>query len=645
MLDMAPRVALVCIDPWSGAADFQPFNFGSRRVQAGLAAYAPEVEVHYVERDARATPDDLLAELVRLAPDVVGMSAYVWSFARMLDVARELGRLLPETLVVMGGPSARTAMFELEPYRERRLELDALVLGEGERTFARLVREVGRVGPSRTTRRAALTSVAGLALPTRDGFFTTPPAPFIAPLDDVASPYQLGLVPPGVNGHLETFRGCPLSCSFCQWGATEVGSRVFSAEYLTRELRALERSTHRSATLVDAALNLSPRAFRNLVAAEDETGVLARLGLGFELYPTHLTDEHLRFLERIRIATIGVGLQSYDKAVLKTLQRPFDEARFERVVRELSTFDTTVVVELIMGLPHDGPASFWKTFERALALPCHVRVFKCLVLPDALLTRAPAGSELEFDPRTLEVRSCRGWTSRQLEETSTMLDGLSNRILCHGDGEGVWFFEGALSQAQRAAHARREQRGAQAPGPVAPLVPAPDPVEVPPRVDVLGRDAVAKLDAALERATRGALRLRGAERSLGRTTVELEVGREPVTLDLDEHARTRSAPAFAVVVGVAVRHRGRPSEDAMRLLAAAVPRLGPLLRQLVGTDAASTGETSTGETSTGAARSSATSIDTSVGTRQATGRRALPLFDSPAIDSPPLDAEPSPSRR
>ena len=72
-------------------------------------------------------------------------------------------------------------------------------------------------------------------------------------LDKLASPFQLGLVPPGKTGHLETFRGCPLSCTFCQWGDLKKTNRIFSVDYLVRELRSFQRLGMKGAMIVDAA--------------------------------------------------------------------------------------------------------------------------------------------------------------------------------------------------------------------------------------------------------------------------------------------------------------------------------------------------------------------------------------------------------
>ncbi len=432
---------MLCLDPWNEPGGYQPFNYAVRCVQAGLVAAGIEgVEVHLVE--ARSTDAGaLLARLEAIDPDVVAASAYVWSFPTFVEVAARLKQRRPDVTVIFGGPSARPAMFALAPFRDRRFAVDALVLGEGEEILPRIVALATRDS-------AALATIGGLALPTADGFSRTAAASPVESLDELASPYQMGLVPQSFTAHLESFRGCPLSCTFCQWGDSAGNSRIYSRAYLVRQLEAIRALGADQAVLVDAGLNLNPQAFRNLTAAEREVRVLRDIGLHFECYPSHLTDEHVAFLSSIRLRSVGLGLQSYDKDVLRRMQRPFDDVRFERVARQLHELGADVSVEIIMGLPGDTPDAFLRTLDRARKLPCNVRAYHCMVLPDALMTRAPTWAEMDFDPHTLLMRSCAGWTEAALGETSERLVAA-----CHQDDGWTtgkyWFFprEGGVGTA------------------------------------------------------------------------------------------------------------------------------------------------------------------------------------------------------
>jgi hypothetical protein len=379
------------------------FSYAARKLEASVRT-APDLDdVETAIFDLQTDdPDAFVAAIREFRPTVVAASTYVWSVDLFCRVAEEVRRWDPSVRFVMGGPAARPSLLDLAPYRMRVRNLDAVVTGEGEETIRRIVRTSAEDGWQ--------SSVPGLQVPGSLGWRGTGAAER-PNLDDYASPYQLGGVPLGGIGYLETFRGCPISCAFCQWGL-ERSNRVHSAEYLASHLRGLRAAAVPSVYVLDAGFNLNPPAFRNLVSAEREVGALREMQVLGHIYPTLLRDEHLEFFEALGRAEITVGIQSFDPVVLKRLGRPFDMTRFERVLHELGgRFE--IDLEIILGLPGDDPQSFRRTFEKAIEIGHSVRVFRCLVLPDALLERATE-FDIDYDPVTFEMRSCVGWTAEGL---------------------------------------------------------------------------------------------------------------------------------------------------------------------------------------------------------------------------------------
>jgi radical SAM superfamily enzyme YgiQ (UPF0313 family) len=230
----------------------------------------------------------------------------------------------------------------------------------------------------------------------------------------------MNLVPPGGLGILQTYRGCPFTCTFCEWGTMESPKRVRTPESLAAEFAAMERLGLGAALLADAGLNLNQAAFANLRAAAEHSGFLARRGLICEIYPAKVRQEHLDFLKGVGNAYVGVGLQSFDNKVLANVERKYDEARFEATLAALGEV-ATLAVEIIVGLPGDDPESFRRNFARARRLPCALRVYHCVVLPSALMVRSPKEHLLDYDPVTLKMRSCLGWSREDLAREAVFL--------------------------------------------------------------------------------------------------------------------------------------------------------------------------------------------------------------------------------
>ncbi len=423
------RVALLCLTPKEevDGAPYESPSYGIRRIQAAVVAdeELADVEVELFETRDLST-EEAVAQLEAYDPDVIGSSVYVWSFVPLLEIARRLKQNRGDRTIVFGGPSARPAMFALEPFRDSLDFVDAIVIREGEETFREIVGLKDRS-------HEGLSRVRGIAVPTDAGWHETEERPLLEPLDQIASPYQYGLMPPGQFGYLETYRGCPLSCKFCEWGISGGARRVFSKEYLVRELKALRDADAMGAFNLDAGLNLNLHAFRNLAAAEAEVRFFRERPLVCEFYPSKMNDEYLNFLRECNNGYIGVGLQSFNTEVLKGMQRPFMEAHFDSVVTQLSQVGP-VEIHVMLGLPGDDPVSFRDTIERVRRLPAQVRVYHCLVLPDALMTRGDPEFELKFDPYTLRMISCLGWSEQALAETRQWLIEQST----HGPSNDFW---------------------------------------------------------------------------------------------------------------------------------------------------------------------------------------------------------------
>jgi radical SAM superfamily enzyme YgiQ (UPF0313 family) len=435
---MAPnqrRIALVCMTPASDAnehGDMELPSYGIRRILAAVLADpalegAPVALIDVERPDVEAYVEAILS----MEPDLVGISVYVWSLPCLAEVARRVKRARPGCIIVFGGPSARTAMFDLPPYAPAWPYADALVATEGEDTF----REIARL-PVLTP--AALRTVQGLDIPTPAGWHDTGHRAPIVQLDQIASPYQLGVMDSNTVAYLETYRGCPFSCTFCEWGATKDSKAVFSADYITRELEAYARHQASAVFLVDAGLNLNHQAFRNLAAAEARVGVLKKASFWSEIYPSMIRDEHLAFLSSVRAAYLGIGLQSTDPEVLKGLQRPFDQRRLETVVRQVADV-SRAELQVIFGLPGDTPAGFRRTLEAARAMPVSVRAYGALVLPDAFMTRSKPEWNVRYDPVTLKMTSCLGWSEQDLHDMRAWITEEA-RSAGGKAGDYWWFF-------------------------------------------------------------------------------------------------------------------------------------------------------------------------------------------------------------
>ncbi|MCP4788368.1 MAG: radical SAM protein [Fuerstiella sp.] len=412
-------------------------NHGVRMVEATLRA--SELDgldvVVFDLHDAAA--DDLTQTLIDIDPDIVGFSCYLWSFPLFAEVAERLANDDPARMLLFGGPSAQPSMLDQAPFHTTRAAIDALIVGEGELTFLELVTRQHRQPRN-------IADVRGIAQWDGAEWHQTPKRP-LADLNELPSPYVMQLVPPGGLGVLQTYRGCPYTCSFCEWGTMESPKRVRTADHLAQEFDAMDSLGVDGALLVDAGLNLNSKAFEQLDKAAQQTDFFRHRKLISEVYPAKIQDPHIRFLERIGNPLVGIGLQSFDNDVLANVERSFEESRFITNVQQLTEV-ARVAIEIIMGLPGDSPEQFRESFHRARSFPCALRVYHCCVLPSALMVRSPPEHALNYDPVSLKIRSCLGWSEDDVRRECDFLNAEA-----HGNtgqiGDYFWVFSAPQNPA------------------------------------------------------------------------------------------------------------------------------------------------------------------------------------------------------
>ncbi len=289
--------------------------------------------------------------------DVIGLSLCSWNLRYAVALAARL-REAGGPLIVAGGPSVPRDLPGASRFLAEHQAFDVLVLGEGERAFVEILHAVRSGGD--------LQEVRGLALRGGDGSVVlTPARARLRDLADLPSPYLDGtfderwaeLGPAAQMAPIESNRGCPFSCSFCDWGQATQSAVVDLA--LDRVCAELDRVGELGIDLVyfvDANFGIRPRdaqIVEHLCEVRRRTGHPARCI--FHL-TKNATTRNLHTLERLRAAGIdcrmSLSMQDFDRRVLGAISRsniPPARALALRALcheRGIPTFN-----ELILGLP------------------------------------------------------------------------------------------------------------------------------------------------------------------------------------------------------------------------------------------------------------------------------------------------------
>lgn len=284
--------------------------------------------------------------VLRTGPDMVAFSVQCWNAAAVFEACGILRQARPDLTIVLGGP-------EVGPIAEEVLAahpcVDIVVRGEGEETFAELLRvSITGKTPSKCP---GVTARAG------EEIISAPDRPPIEDLDSLPSPYLAGTVvaSPGFS-YIETYRGCPHNCSYCFEAKGIKGIRTHSRERVAAEIAAVAATPGvRAFSFVDSVFNLTAERLGWLA---DLLEPYARQGLRLhtvEVDIERIDEAQARDLKRAGVASVETGPQTIGARALANSHRSFDPERFARGVEVLKQAGISVECDLIIGLPGDDP--------------------------------------------------------------------------------------------------------------------------------------------------------------------------------------------------------------------------------------------------------------------------------------------------
>ena len=318
-------------------------------------------------------------------PGLVGFSCYCWNTEFNKAVARRIRDRYPDCIIVFGGHNVPSDGSFLEKFSY----IDYLIHGEGEVPFRQLLEGLAR---------GDLSSVTNISYRKPDGAIVTAPARFYPALD-TPSPYLEGWFDdiiynnPGFtfNAILETSRGCPNHCAYCDWGLMNVKPRFFPLERVLAEIRWF--SEHKIAFIwgADANFGIHERDLTivdALIEAKKRTGYPERMRIN---YSKNNFDRVFTIVKKLKDADFDrlgatLSFQSMSPAALENIGRKnMTPETFRQWVKKYNEEGMKVYSEFILGLPGETYQSFIHGIERLFEMDQHqmYEVYYCNVLPNS----------------------------------------------------------------------------------------------------------------------------------------------------------------------------------------------------------------------------------------------------------------------
>ena len=315
-------------------------------------------------------------------PFVVAFSCSVWNYEYNKALAKEIKKAYPESVIIFGGHNVLRdfATFDECP------ETDILIYREGEEAFRRIIAAL--LGNK------SLNDIPNIAFRSENGYVRTEEEGFC--MNEYPTPYLSGIFDGILNDGvsfsaiLETNRGCPFKCAFCDWGTLGSRVRLFPMERIRAELDWIAENKIEYVYCADGNFGIVDRdeeIAEHIIFLKERTGYPRNFRVCFTKNRTDFVKKIcMRFNEHGLDKAQTLSFQSLSPVVLENIGRKnISLAHFRELMNEYSRLGISTSSELILGLPGETKESFTKGLCDLLEYGQHkaIQVYTCDLLPNS----------------------------------------------------------------------------------------------------------------------------------------------------------------------------------------------------------------------------------------------------------------------
>lgn len=325
-----------------------------------LRAYAGEElqeQVELANYTINQSTSDILADIYKRKPDVIGFSCYIWNITMVLEIVAELHKLRPELPIWLGGPEVS---FDAPGLLEEYPMITGVMIGEGEETFKELLEYyVDHKGES-----CELTQIPGLCLPS--GYTAMRP---LADMNKI--PFLYHNLEDFENKiiYYESSRGCPFRCSYCLSSIDKM-VRLRNLDIVKKELQFFLDKQVKQVKFVDRTFNCNHQHAMEIwkFILKHDNGVT---NFHFEISADILNEEEIALLSQMRpgLVQLEIGVQSTNPETIRAINRTMNVEKLEKIVAAINRRKNVHQhLDLIAGLPYEDYESFGRSFNRVYAM-------------------------------------------------------------------------------------------------------------------------------------------------------------------------------------------------------------------------------------------------------------------------------------
>ena len=333
-----------------------PINIGY------ISAYAKDKFGDKVDIRLFKFPLNLIHEIQREKPDIVGFGNYTWNLdlnSKLIDYIKSISK---DILTIFGGPNYPSEKVEIDNYIRDNKNLDFYVLFQGEVGFSNIIKEFLE---KRNIEKIKETSIENCAYlkPSKNQVIIGDVKNFKLNLEEVPSPYLIGILDDYFETSfipmIETNRGCPYSCTYCSY--SQYSFTKFPLERIEKEIEYISEKVKNSDLIMitDANFGILERDIeiaRFIKSINEKMGYPRFADFTFD---KKTSDRIIKIGDIFGdLTSITTSFQSLNPTVLKNVKRTnisIDE--YKKIQQNFNSKHIPSHSELILGLPGETKQS------------------------------------------------------------------------------------------------------------------------------------------------------------------------------------------------------------------------------------------------------------------------------------------------
>lgn len=325
-------------------------------------------------------------------PAVWLFSSYMWNHKDNMTVVREVKQASPDALVIMGGPHIPAYDEQNRKFLQDNPFVDITVRGEGEITLAEILETIA-AHPDKGFRQD-FSHVNGITFRHAEGLRRTPDRIRNRDLDLFPSPYLTGELAdqsfydlPGLA--LETNRGCPFGCTFCDWGAATLQKfSLFDLERVKKEIELIGKMRTQCIYLGDSNFGAFERDIeiaQTIADTKKKYGYPKKFGTSFAKNASPRLAKIIKILSSENLIDYGlISIQTTDSDTLSAINRSnIKNDKYEQLIEIFKKEGMRLSSELLIGLPGQTVQSHKEDLQFFIDRKLMTIAYNTAVMPNA----------------------------------------------------------------------------------------------------------------------------------------------------------------------------------------------------------------------------------------------------------------------